>query len=77
MAENNKQVGKKLQTEIGNKFRTSSGYLGLNKHYIKSTRKLVKIADGKIEATKAEIEALEALIRCMLPYDPFFTKAAL
>ena len=52
MEDKNKQVDEKLHTN--KKYRTSSAILCLNKDYIKSARRLRKIASGLEEATERD-----------------------
>ena len=63
-----------MNIESNNKYRTSSAILCLNKDYIKSARRLRKIAEGTEEATDSEIRALEAIINILLPLDPILRK---
>jgi len=63
-----------INAESNSKYRTSSAILCLNKDYIKSARRLRKIAEGTEEATVSEIRALEALINILLPFDPMIRK---
>jgi hypothetical protein len=55
---------------VNTKYRTSSALLCLNKDYIKSARSLRKIANGDMEATVAQIKAMESILYLLLPYDP-------
>jgi hypothetical protein len=74
MVNRNKQAPIKLQTN--NKFRTSSAIVCLNKDYIRSARKLRKIAEGIEEASESQIKALEAIVSLLLPYDPLLAPPA-
>ena len=55
---------------VNTKYRTSSALLCLNKDYIKSARSLRKIASGDMDATVAQIKAMESILYLLLPYDP-------
>ena len=66
----NKHVRNKLHPNT--RIRTGSGYLGMNKVYIKAERKMRKIAFDNMPATAAEILALKAIIEINMPHDPFF-----
>lgn len=74
MEDRSEQVLSKLHTN--NKFRTSSAIVCLNKDYIRSARKLRKIAEGLEEATDSQIKALEAIVSLLLPYDPLLISDA-
>ena len=74
MKDKNRDLVRKSETN--NKYRTSSALLCLNKDYIKSARRLRKIAEGIEEASLSEIRALEAIITILLPFDPMVANAS-